>query len=127
MDQDLDSDKFVICQNCNAKNSFGSYECINCREILEYGDTDEPYIDIDKVPEKKELYRTSWFRRSLFYIPPFIILLFMLTYYLYCDEPYLLLLIIIIFMPWSAFCTVEIYNESKRREETKKLEVPKRE
>ncbi|HCE43877.1 MAG TPA: hypothetical protein DET40_10045 [Lentisphaeria bacterium] len=127
MDQDSDSDKSVICQNCSTKNSFGSYECINCREVLEYGDTDEPYIDVDKVPEKKEPYRTNWFRRSLFYIPPFIILLFMLTYYLYCQEPYLLLLIIIIFMPWASFCTIDIYNESKRREETRKLDVPKQE
>ncbi|HBC87404.1 MAG TPA: hypothetical protein DCZ94_10650 [Lentisphaeria bacterium] len=127
MDQNLEKDNFVTCGRCNARNSFGNYECISCREVLEYGDTDEPYIDAESTPKSEPALRINWYRKSLFYIPPFILLLIMLTFYLYYAADLLLILTIILFFPWATYCTVDIYTDSKRMEETRKLDVPKRE
>ncbi|GEM_PF-3483940 len=117
----------VICSKCGARNSFGSYECIICREVLEYGETDEPYTDAHDEKKIEPVLKINWYRKSLFYIPPFILLLFMLTTYLYYKDDLLLILTVIVFFPWAAFCTVDIYNESKRIDERRKLDVPKRE
>jgi hypothetical protein len=120
-------ENFVICGKCGTRNSFGNYECISCREVLEYGDTDEPYTDVGCEQDKKTVLKINWYRKSLFYIPPFILLLLMLTAFLYYDKDLLLIITLILFFPWLTFCTVDIYNESKRIESNKRLDLPKRE
>jgi len=125
MDQNSENNDFVLCEKCGTRNSFGSYECMNCREILNYGNTDEPYIDAAETPGKKPPYRTNWYRKSLFYIPPFILLLFLLTAYLYYGNDILLVTTIVIFLPWASLCAVEIHDEAIRRRNLSRLEEPK--
>ncbi len=123
MISEIQNDKHVLCSRCGEKNSFGTYECINCREVLSYEETEEPETGgkIDPADDDA-LKRSIFIRKCLLNIPPFIILLFLLTLYLHYESTLLLLATIIIFMPWCTFCAIDIYNyrdwhESKKDEE----------
>ena len=129
MNSETQNDKYVVCVSCGTKNSFGNYECINCREVLSYDDTEEPVTSCDNASGEDEAFkkRNMLIRKCLLNIPPFIILLFLLTLYLHYQNTILLLVTIIIFMPWCAFCGIDIYNykdwhESKKDEEDKDLQ-----
>ena len=126
MTSEIQKDKYVPCSKCGASNSVGTYECINCREVLSYDEREEPETEreIDSS-EDDALKRSIFIRKCLLNIPPFIILLFLLTLYLHYESTILLLGTIIIFMPWCTFCAIDIYNykdwhESKKDEESKK-------
>lgn len=116
--------KHIICSECGAENSFGTYECINCREVLSYDGEEEAEINCDNASGEDDAFkkRSRFIRRCLLNIPPFIILLFLLTLYLHYENTTLLLVTVIIFLPWCIFCGIDIYNykdwhEYKRDEE----------
>ena len=108
----IQNDKYIICAKCGTENSFWNYECINCREILSYGDAEMPEISSDDASVEDDALkkRNRFIRKCLLNIPPFIILLVLLTLYLHYENTILLLATIIVFMPWCCFCAVDIYN-----------------
>ena len=124
MNAEIQNDKYVLCSKCGTENSFGNYECVSCREVLSYDETEEPEISSDNASGEDDALRrrNTLIRKCLLNIPPFIILLFMLSLYLHYENNILLLVTIIIFMPWCTFCASDIYNykdwhESKKDEE----------
>jgi len=124
MSPETQNEKHIVCSKCGTENSFGTYECINCREVLSYDETEESETGADNACPEEDAFmkRGRFIRKCLLNIPPFIILLFLLTFYLHYEDTILLLVIIIIFMPWCFFCAVDIYNykdwhESKKDEE----------
>ncbi|MCX6985273.1 MAG: hypothetical protein NT118_11065 [Lentisphaerae bacterium] len=124
MSSEIQNGKNVACSKCGTENSFGNYECINCREVLSYGEAEEPEPGCNNTSGEDDTFkkRSKFIRRWLLNIPPFIILLFLLTLYLRYEDTILLLVTIVIFMPWCIFCGIDIYNykdwhESKKDEE----------
>ncbi|MFA6568644.1 MAG: hypothetical protein WCS96_10560 [Victivallales bacterium] len=125
MPLEIQNDKYIVCSKCGTENSFGNYECTNCREVLSYGETDDSEISCDNAPGEDDTFkkRSKFIRKCLLNIPPFIILLFLLTLYLHYGNSTLLLVTIIIFLPWCIFCGIDIYNykdwhESKKDDES---------
>jgi hypothetical protein len=112
MTSELQDKKHVLCPKCGTENSFGNYECINCREVLSYGGTADTESEQDSASEEKDVFnkRSRIIRKCLLNIPPFIILLFLLTLYLHSGNSTLLLVTAIIFLPWCVFCGIDIYN-----------------
>ncbi|MFA6291810.1 MAG: hypothetical protein WC637_08520 [Victivallales bacterium] len=126
MTSEIQNDKDVLCSKCGEKNSFGTYECINCGEVLSYDETDEPGSGNDNDAEENNAFRkrSRIIRKCLLNIPPFIILLILLSLYLHYENRTLLLVTVIIFLPWCIFCGIDIYNykdwhESRKDEEDK--------
>ena len=124
MTSEIHNDKYVLCSKCGTRNSFGSYECIDCREVLSYDETEEPDVRGNGVSEEEDNLkrRSKIIRKCLLNIPPFIILLILLSLYLHYENTILLLVTVIVFMPWCLFCGVDIYNykdwhESKKDDE----------
>jgi hypothetical protein len=104
--------KHVICSKCREENSFGTYECVNCGEVLSYDETDDGEINCDNPSGKDDdlRKRSRFIRKCLLNIPPFIILLLLLTLYLHYENTILLLVTVVIFLPWCIFCGIDIYN-----------------
>jgi hypothetical protein len=126
MTSEIHDDKYVLCSKCGTRNSFGNYECIECKEVLSYEETEGPDTSGDGVSEKEDILkrRSRIIRKCLLNIPPFIILLILLSLYLHYGNSTLLLVTIIIFMPWCIFCGIDIYNykdwhEARKDEESK--------
>ncbi len=124
MTLEIQEDKYIACSECGTKNSFGTYECINCREVLSYDEPAAPEIICNNASGEDDTFkkRSRFIRKCLLNIPPFIILLFLLMLYLRYENKTLLLVTIIIFLPWCVFCGVDIYNykdwhESRKDEE----------
>ncbi len=120
----IQNEKNVACSKCGTENNFGNYECISCREVLSYDEAEDTETGCNNIPDENDTFkkRSKVIRRWLFNIPPFIILLFLLTLYLRYENTILLLVTIVIFLPWCIFCGIDIYNykdwhESKKDEE----------
>lgn len=130
MTLETQNDKYALCTKCGTKNSFGNYECINCREVLSYDEAEEPENKDDSESEENKTLkrRNRLIRKCLLNIPPFIILLFLLSLYLHYENTTLLLVTIIIFLPWCIFCGIDIYNykdwHESRKDEGKCEPIP---
>jgi hypothetical protein len=121
MPLEIQKDKYVVCSKCGTENSFGNYECINCREVLSYDETEEPETGQGSISEEDDAFkkRSMLIRKCLLNIPPFIILLILLSLYLHYENTILLLVIVVIFMPWCIFCAIDIYNYKDWHEQKK--------
>ena len=66
MSPEIQNDKYILCAKCGTENSFGNYECINCREVPSYGDAEVPEISSDDASvEDDALKKRNKFQPSV--------------------------------------------------------------